>query len=160
MAKALLSVIVVALLAVPASVFAQQSAAQQEVRQAIRDSYTYSVENLTDAPGVISSDGSLEFWSSGGLRQVVPSDAPLTEYESFSLTPKHIRVTMLADDLVAVANFYAEGAFKERGQPAVTDYLTRATQVFVKEDGEWKVRSAHFSPITGGSGTSQRAVEN
>ena len=113
---------------------------------------------LRDAPGAYSRDGALEFWSSGGLLQRVPSDPPATDYESFSLTPKHIRVIMLADDQVAVATFYAEGAFKVVGQPAVTDYLTRATQVFVKEDGEWKVRSSHFSPITGGSGTLQRAI--
>ncbi len=69
-------------------------------------------------------------------------------------------MTMLADDQVAVAQFYVEGAFKVTGQPAVTDYMTRATQVFVNEDGEWKVRAAHFSPIVGGSGTPQRALEN
>ena len=41
---------------------------------------------------------------------------------------------------------------------AVSDYRTRVTQVFVKEDGEWKVRAAHWSPIAGGAGTSQTAV--
>lgn len=67
---------------------------------------------------------------------------------------------MLADDQVAVAQFYAEGTFQAKGQPQVPDYMTRVTQVFVKEDGEWKVRASHFSPIMGGSGTSQRALEN
>lgn len=160
MNKALLSMAVAALLTVPGPARAQQSASQQEIRQVIRDTYTYSKENLADAPGTYSSEGALEFWSSGGLLQVVPADAPLSEYDSFSLTPKHIRVTMLADDQVAVAQFYAEGAFKVKGQPAVTDYMTRVTQVFVKENGEWKVRASHFSPIMGGSGTPQRALEN
>lgn len=148
------------LLAVPSSTLAQQSTSQQEVRQAIRDSYDYSKENLTDPPNTYSADGALEFWSSGGLLQNVPVDAPLNEYDSFSLTPKYIWVTMLAEDQVAVAQFYAEGAFKVKDQPAVTDYMTRVTQVFVKEDGAWKVRASHFSPIMGGSGTPQRALEN
>jgi hypothetical protein len=160
MTKALLTMAVAALLAVPGSARAQQSTSQQEVRQTIRDAYTYSKDNLADPPDTYSADGALEFWSSGGLMQVVPPDAPRNTYDSFSLTPKHIRVTMLADEQVAVANFYAEGAFKVTGQPAVTDYMTRVTQVFVQENGGWKVRSSHFSPIMGGSGTPQRALEN
>jgi hypothetical protein len=160
MTRALLSMAVIALLAMPSMAPAQQSTGQQEVRQAIWDSYNYSKENMADAPGTYSSEGAREFWSSGGLLQVVPADSPLNEYDSFSLTPKHIRIMMLADDQVAVAHFYAEGAFKVKGQPAVTDYMTRATQVFVKENGAWKVRSSHFSPIMGGSGTPQRSVEN
>lgn len=158
--KALLSLTVAALLAVPGQAVAQQTTSQQAVRQAIRDSYNYSKENLTDPPNTYSADGAWEFWSSGGLLQFAATDAPLNQYDSFSLTPKHIRITMLADDQVAVAMFYAEGAFKVTGQPAVTDYMTRVMQVFVQEDGEWKVRSSHFSPITGGSGTPQRAQEN
>ena len=160
MTKTLLAMAVAALLAVPVTALAQQSTPQQEIRQLIRDSYNYSKENLADPAGTVSADGSLEFWSSGGLLQNVPTGAPINEYDSFSLTPKYIWVTMLADDQVAVAQFYAEGAFKVKGQPAVTDYMTRATQVFVKEDGEWKVRASHFSPIMGGSGTPQRALEN
>jgi hypothetical protein len=40
---------------------------------------------------------------------------------------------------------------------AVSHYLTRVTQVLVKEAGKWKIRSSHWSAITGGSGTSQAA---
>jgi hypothetical protein len=43
--------------------------------------------------------------------------------------------------------------------PAVSHYMTRVSEVYVKEDGEWKLRSAHWSPVTGGSGTSQSALE-
>jgi hypothetical protein len=160
MTKALLSLAVAALLTVPGPAHAQQSASQQEIRQAIWDSYNYSKENLADPVGTYSADGAREFWSSGGLVQNVPADAPRNEYDAFSLTPKHIRIMMLADDQVGVAHFYAEGAFKVKGQPAVTDYMTRVTQVFVNEGGQWKVRASHFSPIVGGSGTPQRALEN
>jgi hypothetical protein len=41
----------------------------------------------------------------------------------------------------------------------VTDYLTRVTQILVMEDGRWKVRSSHFSPLMGGSGTYQRTLD-
>ena len=158
--NAWLSLAVAALIAVPGLVYAQQSEAQQEVRQVIRDSYTHSRENLAGAPDTYSQDGALEFWSSGGLLQIVPADDPPEQFDSFSLTPKYIWVTMLAEDQVAVAQFYVEGAFLRTDGLAVADYMTRVTQVFVKEDGEWKVRASHFSPLTGGSGTTQRALDN
>ena len=126
-------------------------------RRGNASSYAYSKENLTDAPDTYAAAGALEFWSSGGLIQSVPADTPLLDYESYSLTPKHIRVIMLADDQVAIAQFYVEGSYLEVDQAPTTDYMTRVTQVFVEEDGQWKVRASHFSPITGGSGTSQRA---
>lgn len=163
MTRPLLSMAVAALLAVlavPAPGIAQGSAAQEEVRQVIRNTYAYSRENLMDAPDTYSAEGALEFWSSGGLLQTVPANAPRTEYESDTITPKHIEVILLAGAQVAVAQFYAEGAFQVKGQAPVADYVTRVTQVFVKEGGEWKVRAAHYSPIVGGSGTTQRALEN
>jgi hypothetical protein len=33
------------------------------------------------------------------------------------------------------------------------------TEVYVKEGGKWKVRAAHWSAVTGGSGTSQTSLE-
>jgi hypothetical protein len=57
-----------------------------------------------------------------------------------------------------MAQFYVEGSFHQTGQPPVGDYFTRATQVFVKEDGEWKIRAAHWSPVVGGTGTKQTAI--
>jgi hypothetical protein len=155
-----LSIAMAALLAVPSLASAQQSATQQEVRQVVRDGYSYSRDNLTDAPDTYAENGAFEFWSSGGLSQFVPADAPQGEYESFSLTPKHIRVIVLVEDQAAVAHFYAEGSFHQVGQSPVADYMTRVTQVFVKENGEWKVRASHFSPLMGGSGTNQRTLEN
>ena len=59
----------------------------------------------------------------------------------------------------AVAMYYTEGRFKAKGGAAVDNYLTRATQVYVKENGKWKVRAAHWSPIAGGSGTNQNSID-
>lgn len=149
-------VIACILLALPASVLGQDEP-WREVRQAILDSYTYQRENLTDPADSYAAEGSLEFWSSGGLMQRIATDSPPAEYESYNIVPKHIRVIMLADD-VAVAHFYAEGSYQSKGGPPVPNYMTRATQVLVKEDGKWKVRAAHFSPIRGGAGTDANAI--
>lgn len=146
------------LLALPAQAIGQDDA-RSEVRQTILDGYTHTRENLTEPADTYASEGSLEFWSSGGLIQRIPADSPLAEYESYNLVPKYIWVIMLADD-VAVAQFYAEGSYQAKGGPLVPNYMTRATQVLVKEDGKWKVRAAHFSPIRGGAGTEVNAVQN
>ena len=47
-----------------------------------------------------------------------------------------------------------------KNSPVVQNYRTRVTGVFVKEDGKWKVRAAHWSPIAGGSGTSQSVLDD
>ena len=59
---------------------------------------------------------------------------------------------------VAVAQYYVEGSYQEVGVPPVGHYFTRATEVYVRENGEWKVRAAHWSPVAGGSGTQQTAI--
>lgn len=156
--RTLLAAVAGALLAVPATAFGQE-ATWEVVRQSIRDNYEFTRENLSSDPDFYSAEGAIEFWSSGGLVQWVPGDAPADQYDSFSVYPKHIWVTMLADDQVAVASFYAEGSFQPKGGSVVADYLTRVTQVLVMEDGRWKVRSSHFSPLMGGSGTYQRTLD-
>ena len=131
----------------------------EEVRAAIMQYADYANQNLKDAPDTVSKDGAAEFWSSGGLMQWVPADAALSEYEYQSLTPKHIKVITLVEGQAAVAMYYSEGRFKAKGAEPVNNYLTRVTQVFVKEDGKWKVRAAHWSPILGGSGTNQNSLD-
>ena len=58
-----------------------------------------------------------------------------------------------------IAMYYSEGALRPKGYPNVSHYKKRVTQVFVKEDGSWKVRASHWPPVQGGSGTSQTAME-
>jgi hypothetical protein len=148
------ALIAIAALTVGSSVFAQ-SQTEKEVTQTIIASNEYTVKNLKTSIDDYSAKGALEFWSSGGLLQEIAPNSPADEYEAFALTPKHIRVLTLVDGQAAVAHYYAEGSMKPKGAAAVAHYLTRVTQVFVKEGGKWKVRSSHFSPIAGGSGTSQ-----
>jgi ketosteroid isomerase-like protein len=79
------------------------------------------------------------------------------EFEAISVQAKHIAVLTLVEGQAAVAHYYTEGSMTPKGYPTVSNYLVRVTQVFVKEDGTWKIRSSHWSAITGGSGTSQTA---
>ncbi len=130
-----------------------------EVTQVIKDDNAYVLKNMKSPKGGIPKDGSHQFWSSGGLLQFVPADAPEAEFESFSLQPKHIQVISLEEGKYAVAMYYSEGAFHPKGSSEVAHYLTRVTEVYVKEDGNWKVRASHYSPVTGGKGTSQTSID-
>ncbi len=134
-------------------------ATEQEVIKSIMDGNAYAKKNLKDQDDTVSKDGSLEFWSSGGLLQEVEPGTEPDEYESVNIDAKHIRVITLVPGQIAVAQFYSEGSMDPKGSAAVSNYRTRATQVLVKEGGTWKVRAAHWSPIAGGSGTSQTALD-
>lgn len=130
-----------------------------EIKALIMQGNAETRETLVASSDNLSKNGSLEFWSSGGLMQYIPADAPDGSFDKFSLTPKHIKVITLVEDQAAVAMFYSEGAFHETGQKAVAHYMTRATIVYVKEGSEWKQRAAHYSPIAAGQGTQQTALD-
>lgn len=144
--------------AVPSTVSAQ-SQTETEVMQTIHESNEYVNANLRDADDY-SMHGALEFWSSGGLLQEIPPNGRLDVYDAINVQAKHIRVLPLAEGEAAVAHYYLEGSLAPKGAAPVGHYLARVTQVFVKEDGAWKIRSSHWSPVTGGSGTSQTTLEN
>lgn len=130
-----------------------------EVKAQIMKDNQYNRENLEDREGGISNHGSLEYWSSGGLVQRVEPDAPISHYESFSITPKHLQVIELPGGEAAVAMYYSEGSMQVKGNPPVGHYMTRVMQVYVKEDGEWKIRAAHWSPVAAGAGTNQTSLD-
>lgn len=133
-------------------------ATEREVIKTIMDGNAFAKKNLRDEVDTVSKEGSLEFWSSGGFLQEVSAGTPPSAYESINIDAKHIQVITLVPGKVAVAQYYSEGSMAPKNSAAVSNYRTRATQVFVKEDGKWKVRAAHWSPIASGSGTSQTAV--
>ena len=135
------------------------SGVADEIKALILENNRYMRENLEDPPGGTSEHGSAEFWSSGGLMQWNAPDGDGSEYESFTLRAKHIKVIELPGGEAAVAMYYAEGAMQPKGRPAVSHYMTRVTQVFVKEDGAWVARAGHWSPIAAGAGTSQASVD-
>ena len=153
-----LGLLVIGVLAFTGTLAQADSATEAEVKKAILDSLEYARKNLRDEDDTVSKDGSLEFWSRGGFLQHVKADTDPDEYESVNIDAKHIHVITLVPGQAAVAQYYSEGTMAPKGSAAVSNYRTRATQVFVKEGGKWKVRAAHWSPIAGGSGTSQTAV--
>jgi hypothetical protein len=132
-----------------------QSDTEREVTQTIIESAKYTNENLKRPSDDYSEKGALEFWSSGGLLHEIADGGRPEAFDAVSVNPKHIRVVTLVEGQAAVAHYYSEGSIKPKGAPAVGHYLTRVTQAFVKEGGKWKIRSSHWSAVTGGSGTSQ-----
>jgi len=131
-----------------------QSTTVQEVTETIMENNRFLNENGVGMPGSYSSEGALEFWSSGGLlNEVENRDAD--EFEFVNVTVKHIHVIPLIEGQAAVAHFYSEGAFQPKGFAGVSHYMTRVSQVFVREGGKWVIRSSHWSPVAAGSGTSQ-----
>ena len=140
---------------IPAVAVAQDGIAN-EIRALIVDEFATTRATLKDDLRFFSRETTYEFWSSGGLLQVLPGSEIVLEYDVFSLHPKHIQVIVHGDD-AATAMFYSEGAIQEKGRPAVADYRTRVTRVYVKEGDRWVPRTAHYSPIAGGSGTNNVA---
>lgn len=134
-------------------------ATEKAIRDLIVSGNAYVKENLKGEANTVSAEGSVEFWSSGGLLQKVPAGAGAEEFVSFNLEPKHITVVTLVPGAAAAAFYYSEGSFQPKGQEAVPNYLTRVTEIYVKENGAWKLRGAHWSPVRGGSGTKQTAVD-
>ena len=142
-----------------ASTLAQADpATEKEITKLIMDGNAYTRKNLKDSPDTYSKEGALEFWSSGGLAQELTAGGSPTEYESFNMSLKYIQVITLVPGQAAVAMYYSEGSWKPKGGPAVDHYFTRATQAYVKEDGKWKLRASHWSPVVGGKGTDQTSV--
>lgn len=130
-----------------------------EVRQVILDDLAHANQELEQDPMRLSKDGSKEFFSSGGLLNHLDRTSGGNTFEMFEGSIKHIEVVVLVEGQAAVAHFYQEAMMQPTGLPAVPNYRTRVTQIFVKEEGDWKIRAAHWSPLMGGAGTSQTVVK-
>ena len=130
-----------------------------EVRQVILDDLAHANQELNQDPMRLSKDGSKEFFSSGGLLNHLDRTSGGNTFEMFEGSIKHIEVVVLVEGQAAVAHFYQEAMMKPTGLPAVPNYRTRVTQIFVKEEGDWKIRAAHWSPLMGGAGTSQTVIK-
>ena len=129
-----------------------------EVRQVILDDLAHANQELNQDPMRLSKDGSKEFFSSGGLLNHLDRTSGGNTFEMFEGSIKHIEVVVLVEGQAAVAHFYQEAMMKPTGLPVVPNYRTRVTQIFVKEEGGWKIRAAHWSPLMGGAGTSQTVI--
>ncbi|RCL65901.1 MAG: hypothetical protein DBW78_04565 [Rhodothermaeota bacterium MED-G64] len=139
--------------------FAQSTSVSDEIKAMILNDQKVANETNENLNNY-SKGGALEFWSSGGLLNSVTNEVLVNRFDNLSLQAKHIEVISIAGGQAAVAMYYNEGSMKPQNAGSVDHYLTRITQVFVKEEGEWVIVAAHFSPVTGGSGTSQTSTDN
>ena len=130
---------------------------EKKVKQLILDNNAYTLKNIEDKPKTLSENGSFAFWSSGGLLQSMEQNTK-REFDTYNLHPKHIKVIEI-NASTAVALYYVEGNVQHKGSVNNPKYLTRVMQVYVKEEGGWKIRAAHWSPLTGGKGTTETAVQ-
>ena len=130
----------------------------EEIKRTIEDDFAYLNKNKK-SKNEYSKNGALEFWSSGGLLHKIDASGRPETYDEVNLSPKHIEVLVLAPGKAAAAFYYSEGSLKPKGSAGVDHYLTRVSQTFVKEGGKWKTRSSHWSPVKGGSRTSQTGKE-
>jgi hypothetical protein len=105
---------------------------------------------------LMSENGYYAFNSTGGL-MVYDKNPNIrkNEWDAVNLTAKHIKVVSLVPSEAAVAMYYSEGSMTPKGSAVVPHYMTRVTEVFIKEKGKWVMKTAHYSPISSGSGTSQ-----
>ena len=136
-----------------------QAGTEEEIRDNVKANIAHTNKMMSQDPTRISKYGSKEFFSSGGLLNTIQRDNDASDFEYFSGSVKHIEVVVLVEGQAAVAHYYQEAVMKPQGLPAVPHYRTRVTQAFVKEDGMWRIKAAHWSPLQGGAGTSQTVVK-
>ena len=156
--KILLNTLIIAFV-LSTSAFSQTNSVTNEIKALILEDQRIANESNEQILNY-SEQGALEFWSSGGLLHTMTNELQVNRFDDISLQAKHIEVISIANGEAAVAMYYNEGSLKPLNGASVSHYITRITQVFVKENDKWVVVAAHYSPVTGGSGTSQSSVEN
>ena len=156
--KILLNTLIIAFV-LSTSAFSQTNSVTNEIKALILEDQRIANESNEQILNY-SEQGALEFWSSGGLLHTMTNELQVNRFDDISLQAKHIEVISIANGEAAIAMYYNEGSLKPLNGASVSHYLTRITQVFVKENDKWVVVAAHYSPVTGGSGTSQSSVEN
>ena len=125
-------------------------AAEKEVLKAL-DAYM-EARNSRDFKTVVamsSKAGTLDTNSDGSFHKPLAKQTVENWKNSCCAVTQHFyaEATALADDVVHV-RFYSEGMVGDDGN--MSDYRTRVTMNWVKEDSKWVLRSAHYSPASYG----------
>jgi ketosteroid isomerase-like protein len=125
-------------------------AAEQEVLKAL-DAYM-EARNSRDFKTVVamsSKAGTLDTNSDGSFHKPLAKQTVESWKKGGGAVTQHFyaEATALADDVVHV-RFYSEGMVGDEGN--MSDYRTRVTMNWVKENNKWVVRSAHYSPASYG----------
>ena len=151
------TILLIAICLLGAVITKAETKVEKEVKQLILDNNAYTLKNLEFKDKTISKEGSLEFWSSGGLLQSMQQNFK-RKFDDYNLHSKHIKVIEI-NPTTAVAMYYVEGNVQHKGSVNNANYLTRVMQVYVKEKDGWKIRAAHWSPLVGGKGTTETAIK-
>jgi hypothetical protein len=107
----------------------------------------FAANFATEGFSAASSDGS--FWDYS-VQSADDAEAQ-TAGVDFDLHPHHVTVTMLTKD-IALATYYLVGSITPSEGEGITNYRTRASQIWVKEGSAWKIKHEHFSALFGGAG--------
>ena len=78
----------------------------------------------------------------------IPSVAQWEKFDQGGITNVFYPEAIQLSDTVVLARFYAEGVVTAGGN--ASDYRTRVTMNWIKEDGSWVVKSQHYSPANYG----------
>ena len=144
----------VVLLFVSINLFAQSAAKDvQEITNMILEQQKVTNTTQIDARN-FAEQGNYSFNSTGGLLNYNPRPKG-NKFDGVNLQAKHIQIVSLVPGKAAIAMYYNEGSIQPKGYGAVAHYLTRTSETFVNENGKWVMVTGHYSPITGGQGTSQ-----
>ena len=103
---------------------------------------------------IFNSDGSqLAKLASQDEPQITNSDIGW-DFGKFEMSNQ--QVSLSSDTNTAVITFDADGLINFEDGDQNVSYATRASQTWVKNDGEWKVMHSHWSPRTNSKGIPQK----
>jgi hypothetical protein len=109
-------------------------------------------QDLQTQVDLTSDNGTLDANSDGSFFRTSPKPS-VEELEELMLGTQATKVfypeaTEIADGVVMV-RYYLEGVI-ESPMGTVPNYRTRVSSILVRESGDWKMRTWHFSPLHDG----------
>lgn len=96
------------------------------------------------------SDGGLWDFLTPDEVETLINDSP----NNLRFRPYHVEVGIIGQNKdVAYANYYLVGTITGPNRKVIaSNYRTRASDIFIKENGKWVTVSMHYSPLHGGMG--------
>lgn len=116
-----------------------------------RNAMDYAAQHsMRSEKGVLSanSDGSF-FSSTPGNATLDDTRQSLSSLKESDVEVRYPEAHEIAEGAV-LARYYLEGNLVFADGSRADEYRVRATEVWVRENGEWKARSVHYSPLHGG----------
>jgi len=102
--------------------------------------------NLSSKLGVLGANSNGTFFTAPPRGTVEDLKEGLSNIKKSDVAVRYPEAHEISEGVI-LARYYLEGQIEFADGTRVADYRTRVTQVWVREDGEWKYRSWHFSPL-------------